>query len=673
MILPKIISTLSFLGVLVAGDALKPDQNIFPDWSTVKQFTPDQQAELNRLGSFDVSPNKKNIVFSQSKYSIKDNAFSRSLKLVTLNNSTSIDLTEYGPDNSDSNPIWINDDVIAFLSVRGSPAQNIFALSLSSNAITQVTNYTNDISGIVYSSAANMIAFTSSVYPGMGLDESAAERDRIANLPSSGVIYEQIPVSFWDTWMTPDKAQLFTMPVDIVKGNLQKTGEPVNVVDKYKGKGLEPSNYNFSPDGKSLVFICQIPSTKIAWLEIDGAYSTLADGSAAPTQLNAGVEGEVDGIAISPDGTKIAWLQQFDPKNTNAQDRVILYNVADGTNSTFISDFINSPSMIKFSADSKSLYFVAPVEKDEPLYKADLATQQITRLTGDGTVSNFIELSSSQVVVSLNTFQHPDTIYTISTDGKKTMTQVTVENDSLLNGLWFSPTDTFWFTGPHSSWNDGWTYRWNGNIYTNQGYVVVIINFHGGNAYGQPFSDSILGNWGTHPYYDLMTGLDYFLANVDYVDEKNTVALGASYGGYMINWIQGHTTRFNALVMHDGIFDNIGMTYSTDILGFSMIETGIPWTPEGRAVSLFNSPESYVANWCTPMYVIHSQRDYRVPFSQGLSAFTALQVMGVPSKFLTFPDENHWVLKPGNSLKWHSEVLGWIGKYTNVTTWSLPS
>jgi dipeptidyl aminopeptidase/acylaminoacyl peptidase len=222
--------------------------------------------------------------------------------------------------------------------------------------------------------------------------------------------------------------------------------------------------------------------------------------------------------------------------------------------------------------------------------------------------------------------------------------------------------------GPQNSWYDAWSYRWNYQAFSSQGYAIIAINFHGSDSYGQNFTNSITGQYGTLPYEDLQLGLTAALKQFNYIDENRAIALGASYGGYMINWIAGHSEmsqRFKALVNHDGLFDMRGMAYSTEELWFSEHDAGnVTQYDNPEAYEKYN-PVNYVANWTQPMLVIHGGLDYRVPDTQGISTFTALQRRGIPSRLLYLPNGNHWVLNPFNSLVWYQEVYGWMKQWTN--------
>ncbi|OMJ13980.1 Dipeptidyl-peptidase 5 [Smittium culicis] len=695
------------LACLVAGGAFDPDPKMFPDWEKTDKFDPEKLYQLKRMGSPNLSPDRSKVVYSQYQYNIEDNASGTNLRLVDISKGydSAIDLTEYKYKQGDSSPIWINDNLVAFTAVRGTLGSNIFTISLNDNKITQVTNYTNGISGIIYSKEANAIAFLSNIYKDMGMEESAKERKRIAELPSSGVVHDKMNVRFWDHWILKDRSQLFTIPVISDKSSLKVTGNPVNISGKYQGEwGLEPDSYNFSPDGKNIIFVANIEGVNEAWSVEAGIFETASDGSGPLTRLNSNYQGGSSSPVYSNDGKSIAWLQQLDNKYDSDQSQVTLYDIASKVQKRLIPSWDRSPSSIKFSHDSSKLILNVPYEKDQALFELNISDNSLKRLSKDGVVSLVSQLASDSYLITINNFQHPDSLFILSmnADGTYETKEVTFENKKALDNLWFSPTESYWFTGalnetvqalilyphgfdpscvypvfylihggPHSSWRDAWSWRWNPNIYANQGFIVVIVNFHGGDAYGQKFTDSILRNWGSYPYEDLMTGLDVLLENAPFADKENVLGVGASYGGYMVNWLAGHTDRFKAFVNHDGIFGTVGMYYSTDIIDFMEVEFGIPWIPEDRIIYEKYSPETYVDNWKTPMLVIHGDLDFRVPLSEGLSTFTALQRRGIDSKFVYYPNENHWVLNPQNALHWISEILDWCGKYTNTTVWAL--
>lgn len=217
--------------------------------------------------------------------------------------------------------------------------------------------------------------------------------------------------------------------------------------------------------------------------------------------------------------------------------------------------------------------------------------------------------------------------------------------------------------GPQASFANNWSYRWNPQIYAGAGYAAVFIDFHGSPGYGQAFTDSISQDWGGKPLQDLQLGLEAATKRFAWLDGNRACALGASYGGFMMNWIAGNwPEQFKCIVNHAGIFDSRSMYYTTEELWFAEWENGGPYFANPAKHEEFN-PSNFVNQWRTPMLVIHGEKDFRVPYSQGLAAFTALQRRGIDSRLVMFPDENHWILKPANSLQWHDEVLGWLHKY----------
>ncbi len=280
------------------------------------------------------------------------------------------------------------------------------------------------------------------------------------------------------------------------------------------------------------------------------------------------------------------------------------------------------------------------------------------------------------------------------TDSEDSELQFTGLNDAVLSQVSMSPLETFWFEGAHGdkvqgflvkppnfdaskkypvkflvhggpqgAWGDDWSYRWNPELFAANGYVVIMINFHGSTGYGQKFIDAINGDWGGAPFEDLMKGLDYAEKTYPFIDKDRECALGASYGGYMANWILGHTDRFKCIVSHDGQFNAVSTWGTTEELWFQEWEfKGTPYT--NRASYEKWSPHTYATNFKTPTLVVHGQLDYRLDVSEGFQLFTTLQREGVPSKMLYFPDEGHWVLKPQNSQLWYKTVNDWVDQWT---------
>ncbi|MGC2791616.1 MAG: S9 family peptidase, partial [Candidatus Sulfotelmatobacter sp.] len=414
----------------------------------------------------------------------------------------------------------------------------------------------------------------------------------------------------------------------------------------------------------------------------------------------------------SPDGRYIAYRAQQRPGYESDRFRLMLYDRKTGEKKNLTEDFDRWVGSYVWETDSKRIDFAAGKEDSSPIYSISISVELMGVARGynddlvatpDGKHLLFSEMSlqapteifqaatATNVVVNCafsggqkhpleNCFQNPHPL-----------TQL---NDVFLSGIEMSPLESFWFTGAHGdkvegflvkppnfdpskkypvkflihggpegAWGDDWSYRWNPELFAANGYVVIMINFHGSTGYGQKFIDAINGDWGGAPFEDLMKGLDYAEKTYPFIDKDRECALGASYGGYMANWILGHTDRFKCIVTHDGMFNAESAWGTTEELWFNNWEfKGTPY--DNRAMYEKWSPHQYAKNFKTPTLVIHGQRDYRLDVSEGLQLFTTLQMEGVPSKMLYFPDEGHWVLKPQNSQLWYKTVNDWVDQWT---------
>ena len=354
-----------------------------------------------------------------------------------------------------------------------------------------------------------------------------------------------------------------------------------------------------------------------------------------------------------------------------------------------------SISSFAWATDGKSLFATADHLGQHPLWSIDAGTGRASAITGAGEVESFA-VGAQQVYFTQSNLAHPADLYSVGWSGGNPR-QLTQLNAAALSERRMGEYDQFNFAGwngenvfgyvvkpvgfkrgrkypvafvvhggPQGSLANLWHWRWNAQTLAGAGYAVLMIDFHGSTGYGQAFTDSISGDWGGKPLEDLRLGLAAALKKNPWMDGGRLCALGGSYGGYMMNWIAGQwPDRFKCLVTHDGIFDNRSMYYSTEELWFPEWENGGPEyaNPAGYAKS---NPVDFVSRWKTPTLVIHGQLDYRVPYTQGLAVFTALQRRGVPSELLYFPDENHWVLKPQNSVQWYDSVIGWMNRWTSA-------
>jgi acylaminoacyl-peptidase len=396
---------------------------------------------------------------------------------------------------------------------------------------------------------------------------------------------------------------------------------------------------------------------------------------------------------VSPDGRTLAWRATTRPGFESDRFTVWTMDTVTGAKRALTGAWDRSPGALKWSKDGASLYATADDDGATKLFRIDAKTGEVATVTRSGHVSAF-DPSAGPLVYVQDSIRGPAQLYAKQATGASVaLTRVDADklagveladssrlsftgwNGETVHGWVIKPTNYqpgqrypvafLIHGGPQGSWTDSWSYRWNPQVYAGAGYAVVMIDFHGSTGYGQAFTDAISDHWGDRPLEDLQKGWAAALKENPFLDGDRACALGASYGGYMINWIAGVWNKpWKCLVVHDGVFDDRMMGFSTDELWFSEWEHGgqTPWG-DPAAYERFN-PVNHVAEWRVPQLVIHGGKDFRIPLEQGLGAFDTLQRRDIPSKFLYFPDENHWVLKPANSLLWHSTVLDWLGRWT---------
>jgi dipeptidyl aminopeptidase/acylaminoacyl peptidase len=515
------------------------------------------------------------------------------------------------------------------------------------------------------------------------------------NDKASGTLYTKLFVRHWDTWANGRRNQLFVGSFD---GHGQLPTEPTllsrgidgDVPSKPFG---DDSEFSFAPDGRTVYFGARIAGHSEPWSTNFDVYSVPTDGSTALKDLTAENKAWDAYPVASPDGRTLYYLAMKTPGFEADRFAIMALDLATGARRELDPQWDRSPGGLTLSADGKTLYTTTDDNGQHPLFAIDTGTGKVHEVVGSGTVDGF-SIGAGKLLLARDDLQHPADLYLADTQGHG-LKQVTHFNATDLKNARMGDFEFFTFKGwnnetvqgyvvkpadyqpgktypvafiihggPQGAMTNDWSYRWNPQTYAGQGFAVVTINFHGSTGYGQAFTDAISGDWGGKPLQDLKLGWKAALDKYSFLDGHRACALGASYGGYMTYWIAGvWNTPWKCLVDHDGVFDARAMYYDTDELWFEEKENGgTPWqNPENY--EKFN-PVNHVKDWRVPMLVVHSGDDFRIPITQGLGAFTALQRRGIPSEFLTFPDENHWVLKPHNSVQWHDTVNDWLKKWT---------
>jgi dipeptidyl aminopeptidase/acylaminoacyl peptidase len=649
-----------------------------------KAFDVNAMLELKRIGDPQISPDGKWITFAVQTVDVAANKKPQQIWIVPLQGGTPKQITHDGEANDRAR--WSPDSKrIAYISDRGGSSQ-IWLMDPDGGNAKQVTNLSTEAEGVLYSPDGKNLLFTSEVYPECGADDACNKK--ILDAERAGKvrarIYTELLYRHWTSWQTRRRKHLLVVPVS---GGAAKDLTPgPHDVPPFSLGG--PDDYAISPDGQEVCYsMISDPSPAVS-TNSDLYAVSIAGGQSRKITNNPGADASPQ---YSPDNKYIAWRAQFRAGYESDRWRLMVLERSTGkvTNLTESLDrWVNS---FTWSPDSANLFFTI----------GDRGRQSIQLISVNGgavrtVASGDSELDDMQLAHDGKTMVYteqsgiaPTEVMRVSSSGgaPAAMTRL---NDTVLNTHQMTPLEELWVNspdgsrvhtfvvkpydfhagrkypvlmlihgGPQGFWGHSWTYRWNAQVFAAAGYVVVMPNPRGSTGYGQKFIDEINTDWGGRAFDDIMAVTDHVGNNLAYADNGNIAAAGGSYGGYMANWILGHTQRFKALISHAGVYDLPSEFGATEELWFPLWEMGgTPWDkPEDYTKW---SPSHYAKDFRTPTLVIHGELDFRVPYTQGLQLFTALQLQKVPSKLLIFPDEGHWVLKPQNSLLWYKTFIDWI-------------
>lgn len=644
--------------------------------------------DMKRIDAPAVSPDGNWIAYNVRQYGLKSNTFVSNIFIQSVNGQSTRQMT--ASSFKDLAPAWSPDGkVIAFISNRANGYQ-IYTMALDGGEPRRVTNISTGVSGgnnLMWSPDGKYIAFTSDVYADCETDDCNREKNEAKETSKvKAQMFDKLPFRVWDSWKDGKRSQLFLVELATGKTTDMTKGDyDVPPIDLGGSR-----DFCFSPDGKTIVFTMNM-EPNIAWSTNNDIFIMPVSGG-TPKKISVS-PGSDNQPLYSPDGKYIAFRSMKRAGYEADKQDLVLYETASAKLTNLTEKWDRSVGAVAWSNDSKTIYFDSEDQGYRPVYRITISGGEPQKLT-DINYDQLAGIGNGKLVMRRQSMNMPAELVTTDLDGKNAK-QITNLNTDRLAAIEMNTPEEFWFEGagktkvhgflikppkfdpakkypmvflvhggPQGAWSNNWHYRWNPQLFAAPGYVAVMINPRGSTGYGQSFTDGINKDWGGKVYEDLMKGLDHVVTNYKFIDKDRIGAAGGSYGGYMMNWMNGHTDRFRCFVSHSGIMNKYNMYGGTEEMWFEEWEMGGPYW-EGNNKQQFEkwSPMNYVQNFKTPTLVIHGEQDFRVPVMEGINLFQVLQRRGVPSKFLYYPDEGHWILKPQNGQLWYKEVHQWFDQW----------
>ncbi|MBP9212081.1 MAG: S9 family peptidase [Bacteroidetes bacterium] len=664
---------------------------VLTDAQTKRPLQLEDLFNMQRVSDPQLSPDGKTVAYVVGVVDKAANRTNTDIWLVPVAGGAATQLTN--SPKADRHPRWSPDGKsILFESARDGSLQ-LYVITVATGDTRKLTSLYTESTGGIWSADGKQVAFYSAVFPEFS-DKPAAEADALNKQKQEGRdnskvkarIMTKLLYRHWDSWVDDKRQHLFVMNAD--GSNLRNVTPGDRDAVPTSSTFSTGDDYSFSPDGKELAYTATpVPVREESWStnhDIMTVNLTTGERKQITTNPAADVFPQ-----YSPNGKFIAYRAQSRPGFEADRWQLMLFDRATGTTKSLTPNFDTNVDAFVWADDNKTLYTNAEEKANVPLWSIgiDGTVKKVYDNANNSDVS--ITPDGKTIVFAHQTMSRPVEIWTATSAGKnaKALTDV---NGELFKHIELSEPEYVWFDGadgakvqmwivkppffdakkkyplvywvhggPQGAFGNGWSYRWNQQLWAAQGYVLALPNPRGSTGFGQKFTDEISKDWGGKVYTDVMNGVAY-MEQQPYIDATKMAAAGASYGGYMMNWFQANTDKFKTLITHCGVYNFYSMYGVTEETWFDEWEHGIPW--ETKDFDRF-SPHKYADKFKTPNLIIHNELDFRVPISEGLQLFTTLQRKGIPSKLLYFPDEGHWVLKPQNSELWHTTVFDWLDGY----------
>jgi len=649
-------------------------------------ITPEILWNLGRLSEVRISPDKKTLLFGVTYYNVKQNKGNRDLYTMNIDGTEIKQITK--TDGGEYSAVWRPDGAkIAFLTTRCGSMQ-VWEMNTDGTGAVQVSNVEGGVSNFAYAPTMNKILYTADVKA----EKSLA--DLHPDLPKADAkIYDRLMFRHWDTWEDEFFSHVFVANYD--NGSMTEEtdimpNEPFDSPVKPWG-GIE--EITWSNNGKLIAYSCKKLSGKDYALSTNSEIYVYNTETKQTQNISQGNKGYDKVPVFSPDDKKIAWLSMERDGFEADKNRIMVYDSETNKREDYTQTFEHNAQDPQWAADGKSLYFISAVKATQQIFKLDTETRKAWQITKGTHDYIGFEIAENAIIGTKMSMSLPNEVFSID-EATGDETQITFTNKELLDKLAFGKVEERWVTttdkkqmlvwviypphfdktkkypailycqgGPQSTVSQFFSYRWNFQIMAANDYIIVAPNRRGLPSFGQEWNDQISKDYGGQNMLDYFSAIDE-IKKEPYIDAERIGAVGASYGGFSVYWLAGnHQKRFKAFIAHCGIFNFESMYGSTEELFFTDWDMGGSYWNKQEKNSYNASPHLFVKNWDTPILVVHGGKDFRIPYTQAMNAFTAAQLMNVPSRFLYFPEENHWVLSPQNGILWQREYFAWLDKW----------